>query len=66
MLRGRMNNINRPRRMSPVSMARRARDLRSAARAIVTNQKGAMLEMAGQQVNLTANLDLSGLAITLK
>ena len=37
------------------------------ARAIVlTNQKGAVLELSGEQVGLMANLDLSGLAITLK
>jgi lipid-binding SYLF domain-containing protein len=36
------------------------------ARAIVlTNQKGAVLELAGRQVGLLANLDLSGLAITV-
>jgi hypothetical protein len=39
----------------------------SLARAIVlTNQKGAVLELSGQQVGLMANADLSGLAITLK
>ena len=38
----------------------------AGARAIVlTNQKGAVLELAGSQVGLLANLDLSGLAITL-
>ncbi|MGA7326816.1 MAG: hypothetical protein WBX25_20570 [Rhodomicrobium sp.] len=37
------------------------------ARAIVlTNQKGAVLELTGRQVGLLANLDLSGLAITLR
>jgi hypothetical protein len=37
------------------------------ARAIVlTNQHGAVLELTGEQVGLMANLDLSGLAITLK
>ncbi len=36
------------------------------ARAIVlTNQKGAVLELTGRQVGLLANLDLSGLAITV-
>ena len=39
----------------------------SGARAIVlTNQKGAVLELSGRQVGLMANADLSGLAITLK
>ena len=37
------------------------------ARAIVlTNQKGAVLELTGQQVGLMANADLSGLAITMR
>src|SRR6201996_9857324 len=37
------------------------------ARAIVlTNQKGAVLELAGRQYGLMANADLSGLAITMK
>jgi hypothetical protein len=36
------------------------------ARAIVlTNQKGAVLQLSGRQVGLLANLDLSGLAITV-
>ena len=36
------------------------------ARAIVlTNQKGAVLHLSGRQVGLLANLDLSGLAITV-
>ena len=37
------------------------------ARAIVlTNQKGAVLQLTGREVGLLANVDLSGLAITLK
>jgi hypothetical protein len=32
---------------------------------VLTNQKGAVLELTGSQVGLLANLDLSGLAITL-
>jgi hypothetical protein len=39
----------------------------AGARAIVlTNQKGAVLELTGRQVGLLANMDLSGLAITLQ
>lgn len=39
----------------------------SGARAIVlTNQKGAVLELSGRQTGLMANADLSGLAITIK
>jgi len=41
--------------------------LGAGARAIVlTNQKAAVLELTGRQVGLLANLDLSGLAITLQ
>ena len=37
------------------------------ARAIVlTNQKGAVLELSGRQIGLMANADLSGLAITMR
>jgi hypothetical protein len=33
---------------------------------VLTNQKGAVLELAGSQVGLMANADLSGLAITMR
>ena len=33
---------------------------------ILTNQKGAVLELSGRQVGLMANVDLSGLALTIK
>jgi hypothetical protein len=33
---------------------------------VLTNQKGAVLELAGRQVGLMANADLSGLAITMR
>ena len=40
---------------------------RGGARAIVlSNQKGAVLELSGRQVGLMANADLSGLAISMK
>jgi len=39
----------------------------TGARAIVlTNQKGAVLELTGRQIGLLANVDLSGLAITVR
>jgi hypothetical protein len=38
----------------------------AACAIVLTNQKGAVLELSGQQVGLIANADLSGLAITLK
>ncbi len=33
---------------------------------VLTNQKGAVLELSGRQVGLMANLDLSGLALSIK
>jgi lipid-binding SYLF domain-containing protein len=67
-LRGRVSNINRPSDVAGVYGAAGAGlAVGRGARAIVlTNQKGAVLELAGQQTGLMANADLSGLAITLK
>ncbi len=67
-LRGRVRNINSPSDVAGVYGAAGAGlAVGGGARAIVlTNQKGAVLELAGQQVGLMANLDLSGLAISLK
>ena len=67
-LRGRVSNINRPSDVAGVYGAAGAGlAIGSGARAIVlTNQKGAVLELSGRQVGLMANADLSGLAITLK
>src|SRR6202012_3536666 len=54
-LRGRVSHIFPP------------SDIGGGARAIVlSNQKGAVLELSGRQVGLMANVDLSGLAITMK
>ena len=39
---------------------------RGAAAIVLTNQKGAILELSGREVGLLANADLSGLAITLR
>jgi hypothetical protein len=33
---------------------------------VLTNQKGAVLELSGRQTGLMVNLDLSGLALTIK
>ena len=33
---------------------------------MLTNQNGAMLELSGTQTGLIVNLDLSGLALTVK
>src|SRR5213592_132486 len=67
-LRGRVSNISRPSDVAGVYGAAGAGlAVGRGARAIVlTNQKGAVLELAGRQVGLMANADLSGLAITLK
>jgi len=40
--------------------------MRGAGAIVLTNQKGAVLELSSRQVGLMANADLSGLAITLK
>ena len=66
-LRGRVSNIYRPSDVAGVYAAAGAGlAVGSGARAIVlTNQKGAVLELSGQQTGLMANADLSGLAITL-
>ncbi|MGY4319043.1 hypothetical protein AAFG07_10400 [Bradyrhizobium sp. B097] len=67
-LRGRVSNINRPSDVAGVYGAAGAGlALGRGARAIVlTNQKGAVLELTGHQVGLMANADLSGLAITMQ
>jgi hypothetical protein len=67
-LRGRVSNIARASDVAGVYGAAGAGlALGRGARAIVlANQKGAVLELSGQQVGLMANADLSGLAITMK
>ena len=67
-LRGRVSNIYRPSDIAGVYGAAGAGlAVGHGARAIVlTNQKGAVLELSGTQVGLMANADLSGLAITLR
>ncbi len=66
-LYGRVRNIRRPSDVAGVYAAAGAGlAVGAGARAIVlTNQKGAVLELSGRQVGLIANLDLSGLAISL-
>jgi hypothetical protein len=67
-LRGRVSNIRQPSDIEGVYGAAGAGlAVGKGARAIVlTNQKGAVLELSGNQVGLLANADLSGLAITLE
>jgi hypothetical protein len=67
-LHGTVSNIYRPSDVAGVYAAAGAGlAIGRGARAIVlTNQKGAVLNLSGHQVGLMANADLSGLAITLK
>jgi hypothetical protein len=67
-LQGRVHNIWRPSDVAGVYAAAGAGlAIGGGARAIVlTNQKGAVLELSGHQVGLMANVDLSGLAITMR
>ena len=67
-LRGRVSNIYQPSDVAGVYGAAGAGlAIGGGARAIVlTNQKGAVLELSGHQVGLMANADLSGLAITMR
>jgi hypothetical protein len=67
-LRGRVSNIWRPSDVAGVYGAAGAGlAVVHGARAIVlTNQKGAVLELSGYQTGLMANADLSGLAITMR
>jgi len=67
-LHGTVSNIYRPSDVAGVYAAAGAGiAVGRGARAIVlTNQKGAVLQLSGHQVGLMANVDLSGLAITLK
>ena len=66
--RGRVSNIFRPSDVAGVYGAAGAGlAVGGGARAIIlTNQKGAVLELAGHQIGLMANADLSGLAITMR
>ncbi|RAI42943.1 hypothetical protein [Rhodoplanes roseus] len=67
-LHGRVSNISRPSDVAGVYGAAGAGGaLGPGAQAIVLrNQKGAVLELQGRQVGLIANLDLSGMALSLK
>ena len=67
-LHGRVTHISQPSDVAGIYGAAGAGlAIGTGARAIIlTNQKGAVLELSGRQVGLLANVDLSGLAITLK
>jgi hypothetical protein len=67
-LRGRVSNIFRPSDIEGVygAAGAGATVIRGPQAIILTNQKGAVLELSGQQTGLMLNLDLSGMALTLR
>jgi hypothetical protein len=67
-LNGRVSNISRPSDVAGVYGAAGAGLAigRGASAIVLTNQKGAILELSGREVGLLANADLSGLAISLR
>ena len=67
-LRGRVSNITRASDVAGVYAAGGAGLVvgRGVRAIVLANQKGAVLELEGRQVGLMANVDLSGLAITMR
>jgi hypothetical protein len=67
-LRGTVSNIRRPSDVSGVYAqgAAGAALLKGAQVVVLTNQKGAVLQLGGEQTGLIVSLDLSGLALSLK
>ena len=67
-LHGRVRNIRRASDIEGVYGAGSAGAaiIKGAQAVVLTNQKGAILELSGRQTGLIVNLDLSGLALTLK
>lgn len=67
-LSGRVSNINRPSDVAGVYGAGGAGAAvgRGVSAIVLTNEKGAVLELSGRQTGLMVNADLSGLAISLK
>jgi|SRR5882757_6463679 hypothetical protein len=67
-LRGRVSNIFRASDIEGVfgAAGAGATVIRGPQAIILTNQKGAVLEVSGQQTGLMVNLDLSGLALSLR
>ena len=67
-LQGKVKNIRRPQDINGVYAAAGVGvTLGTGVRGIVlTNPNGAVLELGGKQLGLMANVDLSGLAISLK
>jgi hypothetical protein len=67
-LYGRVSNIYHPSDIEGVYGAGSAGAaiVRGAQAVVLTNQKGAVLELAGRQTGLIVNLDLSGMALSLR
>ena len=67
-LRGRVSNIWRPSDIEGVygAAGAGATIIRGPQAIILTNQKGAVLELSGRQTGLMINLDVSGMALTLR
>jgi len=67
-LRGRVTNIFHPRDVEGVYGAGSAGAavIRGPQAAILTNQRGAVMELTGSQTGLLVNLDLNGMAVSLR
>ncbi len=67
-LRGRASNIFRPQDIEGVygAAGAGATVIRGPQAIVLTNQKGAVLNLAGNQTGLMVNLDLSGMALSLR
>ena len=67
-LRGTVSNIYRPSDIEGVygAAGAGATVIRGPQAIILTNQKGAVLQVSGNQTGLMVNLDLSGMALSLK
>jgi hypothetical protein len=67
-LHGRVRNIRRPSDIEGVygAVGAGATIIRGPQAIVLTNQKGAVLEVSGRQTGLMVNFDLSGMALTLR
>lgn len=67
-LRGRVSNINRPSDIEGVygAAGAGAAVIRGPQAVILTNQRGAVMELSGTQTGLIVNLDLNGMALSLR
>jgi opacity protein-like surface antigen len=67
-LRGRVSNIFRPTDIEGVygAAGAGAAVIRGPQAVILTNQRGAIMELSGTQTGLILNLDLNGMAVSLR